>query len=582
MTLSSGQGDRNLRVVDLFCGPGGISEGLRQAGCDTVFALDYDTKAVETFAANHPEATVVRDDIRNLDPATLPECDIIVGGPPCVEFSTAKGSRGNILYGLELVQAYLRIVHYMKPKWWIMENVPRVTKFLPDMIPLDWIGLDEDGTMSIPQRNVFNAAEYGVPQRRRRFLMGDYPTPAPTHQIGSKTEAALDGSNELPSTPTLGDILAVLPGANNPGRKRKCTDPNYGFAMPVDELTDQFHETWIAPSEVERLRNAKLNHPYMGKMAFPDDLNTPARTVVATQLGRETLVIEDGGRFRRPTVREVATLQSFPFTYQFFGSPNARYRLVGDAVPPLLGYAIGRLIREEAGLPPVTEPLGQNRSTRLSPQLPPLPDQSTKKAQNKPDRRFSQMIPGKEVRGCRAELDNRGVAAAGEVVRWRGVLHVGEGSARREMEPTTDQALTALSAFCDQTGLEALLLQLLTAVDNILKRANIDSINLQVAWADTVTTGGPDDLVAQVNSVVDRFLPRAVWGDVKRAPSGLPILRASGIRLRVSVGLALAARIAELANGYQGDSLLERWKMLRIMKIDAGVPTPGNDRLSLF
>ena len=481
MTVPS---DLKLRVVDLFCGPGGISEGLRQAGCDTVFALDYDKQAVESFSANHPEAVVVHDDIRNLDPSTLPECDIIVGGPPCIEFSTSKGSRGNILEGLELVQAYLRIVHHMKPKWWIMENVPRVTKFLPDVIPLSWIGLDEDGTLAIPVRNVFNAAEYGVPQRRKRFLMGNYPVPEPTHSVSKQAAISL-GDGDLPTAPTLGDILKSLPSAKRTTQKRRYTDPNYGFELATEDLTDQFHETWIDDREAARLRSLKLNHPYMGKMSFPDDLASPARTVVATQLGRETLVIEDGGRFRRPTVREVATLQSFPFTYQFFGSASARYRLVGDAVPPLLGYAIGKLIRGEAGLSTSDEPIGATGTkTKRAPALPPLPDRAARRAQNKPDRKFAQMLPGKEVRGCRAELDNRGVVTStGEIVRWRAMLHVGEGSPRQEMEVDTVLATRALTAFSDHPEFSQLIVELLHDVDKFLCSKDIESSALRpLGW----------------------------------------------------------------------------------------------------
>jgi DNA (cytosine-5)-methyltransferase 1 len=575
----------NLRVVDLFCGPGGLSEGLRQAGCDTVFALDYDTKAVESFAANHPEATVVRDDIRNLDPSTLPECDIIVGGPPCVEFSTAKGSRGNVLYGLELVQAYLRIVHYVKPRWWIMENVPRVTKFLPETIPLSWIGLDEDGSLSIPVRNTFNAAEYGVPQRRKRFLMGNYPAPSPTHSVGGKHAATLHGGGyELPRTATLGDILTALPNADGSSRKRTCVDPNYGFKLPVKELTDQFHETWIAPQEVERLRAAKLNHPYMGRMSFPDDLSAPARTVVATQLGRETLVIEEGGRFRRPTVREVATLQSFPLTYQFFGSPSARYRLVGDAVPPLLGYAIGKLIREDAGLPQLMKPLGANRATRRAPELPPLPDHTTRKAKNKPDRKFSQMIPGKEVRGCRAEFDNRAAPDTNEAVRWRGVLHVGEGSARLDMEVDTTVALRALRAFADNSDVNERVSNIFGDADEVFSTTQVKSEVLQRAWVDASQIGGPDVVVQQLCDVVDRWLPRAEWGDFRRTTSELPILRTSGIRLRVAIGLALAAGLAEVANSTKTSlkPLHQRWASMGVTDFESDAAKSATDRLSLF
>lgn len=579
--LSPESHDRRLRVVDLFCGPGGISEGLRQAGFDTIFALDYDKQAVEAFAANHPEAEVVHDDIRNLDPLTLPECDIVVGGPPCVEFSTSKGSRGNILDGLELVQAYLRIIHYIKPKWWIMENVPRVTKFLPEAIPLSWIGLEEDGSLEIPVRNIFNAAEFGVPQRRKRFLMGNYPTPKPTHVVTKQAQASLDSEAELPVAPTLGDILDALPRIQGVSRDW-CTDPNYGFKLRTVDLTDQFHETWIDANEADRLRTLKLNHPYMGKMAFPDDLTAPARTVVATQLGRETLVIEDSGQYRRPTVREVATLQSFPLTYQFFGSAAARYRLVGDAVPPLLGYAIGKLIREEAGLPPTDGPVGASEAARRAPELPPLPDRTIRRAQNKPDRKFAQMIPGKEVRGCRAELDNRGVPSnPDEVVRWRAMLHVGEGSTRRELEVDVSTALTALSAFADLVAENHCVDHLLAEADAWLAKQSVDPIELQSAWVETRRHDGPDELVEHLSCIVNKWLPRSKWSDIRRPSAALPILRPSGIRIRVAVGLTLAARVIELLHAGESaaePSLSDRWQ---VAKSRNGVRAT-NDRLSLF
>jgi DNA (cytosine-5)-methyltransferase 1 len=579
-------GETKLRVVDLFCGPGGISEGLRQAGCDTVFALDYDKQAIESFGANHPEAVVVHDDIRNLDPSTLPECDIIVGGPPCIEFSTSKGARGNVLEGLELVQAYLRIVHYMKPKWWVMENVPRVTKFLPDVIPLSWIGLDQDGTLAIPVRNVFNAAEYGVPQRRKRFLMGSYPVPKPTHSVTKQSEVNL-GEGDLPTAPTLGDILKSLPSSTGFAHKRGYVDPNYGFELAIEDLTDQCHETWIDDREAERLRGLKLEHPYMGKMSFPDDLASPARTVVATQLGRETLVIDDAGRFRRPTVREVATLQSFPFTYQFFGSASARYRLVGDAVPPLLGYAIGRLIREKAGLPPMDKPIGlPGTATKRAPKLPPLADRTARKAQNKPDRKFAQMLPGKEIRGCRAELDNRGDAGSTGKIRWRAMLHVGEGSVRQEMEVDTVAATRALTAFSDQPELSQLIVGLLHDVDTFLSDKDIESSALQIAWVEVHSEIGPESLVGQLSSLVDKWLPRSRWSDLRRTTSSLPILKSTGIRVRVAVGLLLAARIAELAHDVDSRadlSLLDRWQLEIEQEGLRGAGTrSATDHLSLF
>jgi len=93
----------------LFCGGGGISEGLKQAGLSIVFGLDTSKPAVDTFSHNHPDAEVIKASIVDIDVKNIPEFDVLVGGPPCVEFSASKQGRGNILAGLKLVQAFLRV-----------------------------------------------------------------------------------------------------------------------------------------------------------------------------------------------------------------------------------------------------------------------------------------------------------------------------------------------------------------------------------------------------------------------------------------------------------------------------------------
>ena len=111
-----------MRVADLFCGGGGISEGLRLAGFEIVYGLDNSKAAVDTFQHNHPKATVVKSAIEDIDTDSIPEFEVLVGGPPCIEFSASKQGRGNILAGLKLIQAFLQVVYKRKPKYWIMEN----------------------------------------------------------------------------------------------------------------------------------------------------------------------------------------------------------------------------------------------------------------------------------------------------------------------------------------------------------------------------------------------------------------------------------------------------------------------------
>lgn len=562
-----------LTVVDLFCGPGGLSEGFHQAGFRTVLALDYDRAAVETYKANNPGVETIQADIRDISWRDIPTCDVLIGGPPCTTFSSSnRGGNGNVLEGLELVQAFLRIVYFKNPRWWVMENVPRITKFLPPEVPLRWIGIDSDDFLAVPQRNVFNAADFGVPQTRKRFLMGNYPTPSPSHQADPEPDLFTDScGSALPAWKTLAETLAHLPSPQSRQSVIGATvsDPTYDLTIPLDQLTDQFMDTTIPSDELGRLRRAKEEHPFMGRMSFPDDVNRPARTVVATQLGRETLVLPnpDGVSFRRLTVREVACLQSFPVTYQFFGGLTARYRLVGDAVPPRLSYNIALEILREAGLP---LPSGPHVESCVHTTPPPiLTINKSARRSHKPSRRFSRMVPGKELRGCRAELSNVIDSDSQECIAWRGVLHVGEGRQRQELTISPRQALRALRAFCiDDDAFTLGLSGVMRDLDDVLATVPTGR-ELQQAWIQgDGTPGGPDLFVEGMATVIDEFAPRQRYLSFRRNPSDvLPILRSNGIPLRLVLGLCGAAQTAQLANALTEDrpdvpTLYDTWLSL--------------------
>lgn len=551
-----------LKCVDLFCGPGGFSQGLRLAGIRTIYAVDLDAAAVETFARNHPEAAVVRRDVAELDPADLPEFDLLVGGPPCIEFSSSKGGRANILDGLRLVQAFLRVVHARRPRYWVMENVPRLVLHLPERIPLRWIGVDDDGALLVPVRGEFNAADYGVPQVRRRFLMGNFPPPLQTHR--ESEPASLFVPPELPRWLTLRDVVSAFPAPNCPERRGTVTDPVFGFDLPTAELSDHFQDVALTDEEAARIREVKTNHPYMGRMAFPDDLNRPARTVVATQLGRETLVLSCGeaGRFRRATVRECATLQGFPVTFQFWaGGLSARYRLAGDAVPPPLAYAVGREIVRAEGLAVPGSPLVTARVTEPSPPLEPKPRRARRHCFPL-GRRFKRMVPGKEVRGCRVDFDNVGDEPTRAVlfppdcrnlVEWTARLHVGEGKAAMRQRPfRISDALWEFAGFCLVGGERARshAVQFLDDANERLAGTLPDATTLQAVWAGHCDEAqGPDAIAATLASLVDRHFPASDFVGQRVPPSGrYDLVPQRGLLVRLAAGLVVTALACEIIN----------------------------------
>jgi len=346
---------KKLTLVDFFCGAGGFSEGFRQLGFDVVYGVDNWGPAVETFKLNNPGTEVVNTDVTKLDASDVPKADVIIGGPPCTEFSGSKrGGGGDFKKGLILVGRFLYYVHELKPRWWIMENVPRILQALPKRVKFRQIGIDKDGWFEIPKMQVFNSADFGAPQKRLRLLSGFYPNPLQTH--AEKPVVALNGQKLGPWV-TMRHVIESLPNPlREPKKGKKVKDPNYGRTLDETELEDHFGDySVMTEEEAKRNRNQKTNHAFYGRMKFPDDLDRPSRTVMATQFNasRETMVIEarKGGKkvYRKPTIRECASLQCYPIDYKFTGAnPTTKYKLVGNSVPVKLSLALADAILKEA------------------------------------------------------------------------------------------------------------------------------------------------------------------------------------------------------------------------------------------
>jgi DNA (cytosine-5)-methyltransferase 1 len=266
-----------LKVVDLFCGGGGFSEGFKQEGFEIIWAIDNDPFVLETYKVNHPQTEVVCEDILNID--KIPKCDIILSSPPCPSFSMAKIDRDN---DLTLVNKSLELIEKVKTKYWILENVIGLGKFLND-IPF----------------NIYNCAFFGVPQFRGRLFAGNYIKPKMTHNVfGGKT---LFG-DEIKEFVEVKDVLDIqkdsflVYGGWNYGRKYS--------------------------------------------------INRPIGTLLASSFGCKWMV-EINGKRRSLTIEECAILQSFPKDYKFKGSKKTIFRIIGNAVPPLMARKFAEAIKEK-------------------------------------------------------------------------------------------------------------------------------------------------------------------------------------------------------------------------------------------
>ncbi|HTP54856.1 MAG TPA: DNA cytosine methyltransferase [Thermoplasmata archaeon] len=518
---------RQLTSADLFSGAGGLTEGFRQSGFEVLASLDNWGPAAETHRRNFPSTETFHADILEFDPSEIPRVDVLIGSPPCTEFSYSnRGGHGDLALGMRFVLRFLRFVHDVKPRYWAMENVPRLAQSLPPRIHLKRLGLRGDGFIDIPVRKVLNSADYGAPQKRLRLFSGKFPVPVPTHhQVGS-LDRVLGG---LPWVAAQ-DVLRILPDPlERSAAPAEVTDPNFGFRIPVADLSDHFMDTVLTPEEVLINRKAKTDHSWYGRMAFPDRLDRPARTVMATQTGvsRETLVMEWQRKgktvYRRPTIRECAVFQTFPITYQFWGpTAEARYRLVGNAVPPVLSGAVARAIATKAGAEVPENPVLVTRCVELPPPVTIARRREGFSLRRFPvDRKFRDHLPGSRTRGFRVDVDNVGpIGLAGaqrgfsrevpaHLRTWTARLYVGSGKHLSCIVPTFEQSIDQLAACATTVDLQKRAGRLGAELEENLALSVPDATTLQAVWAGKVARRrlGPQDLLWKLSTVVDRHFP---------------------------------------------------------------------------
>jgi DNA (cytosine-5)-methyltransferase 1 len=352
-----------LTVIDFFCGAGGFSEGFRQQGFDIILGIDHWKPAIETYNYNYNKNFITRDILefsKSIDEIEkLVNSDVIIGSPPCVSFSSSnKSGKADKSLGLELTETFLRIVAVKKHmpnsklKAWYMENVVNSKKFLKPFYTFNDLGLSiwakKNGkspssvAIEIDQNStIINSADYGSIQSRKRAIVGEIIKykkliiPPKSHK--SKKEI-----NGLPNYKNLKYLFENFPSPFQKKSKILVNDPLYNLAIPINQITDHFYDTGIYKNEWENSKYLKVNHPYMGLMSFPENIENPSRTITATKIAnsRESIIFKTeiprkgDGEYRMPTVREAAIIMGFPITYQFIGSENTKWRLVGNAVCP--------------------------------------------------------------------------------------------------------------------------------------------------------------------------------------------------------------------------------------------------------
>ena len=381
-----------LRAIDLYSGIGGWSLGLKMAGVEVVASYEWWGPANQTNQKNNGHQTT-EIDIRSLALETLPsEIDFVVGSPPCTQFSYAnRGGSGDIEDGLKDIEKFLEVVKHVNPTFWAMENVPRVSKILErELSPSGRLKRFAHLNASI---HVVDMCEWGVPQKRKRSIIGNFD------------DSLLSSYRAKTTKRTLGEVIKAL-------SQTDVVDPIYGIKLQAKALLDHVQEMPLSNEEARINCEMKTFHPVYNGMAFPDPLNKPSRTITATctRVSRESIIVpvkKNPSLYRRLTVRERGCVQGFPITYKFFGkSFQQKLKMIGNAVPPAFTFYVAHAMKgtKLQDLPNIASNVPIFGSPNENP-LVTAPD--TEGAVYPANRRFRAAIPNLRLKsGVRFELSN--------------------------------------------------------------------------------------------------------------------------------------------------------------------------------
>lgn len=474
-----------MNALDLYAGIGGWSLGLGLAGVKVVASYEWWSEANLTNARNNRhQASEV--DIRSIDFSRLPKVEVVVGSPPCTHFSLAnRGGKGNILEGLKDVESFLQAVLTLRPRFWAMENVPRLATIFQSEINQGGV-LHRFAELN-PTVAVVDCSEWGVPQRRKRAIIGNFDL-----------DLLLSYRKNCP-TVTLGGVVSSLASDT-------AVDPVYGIKLAASEVTDHQKESYLSKEEERINRDAKENHPIYNGMSFPDDPSRPSRTVTATctRVSRESIVIKDGAGFRRLTLRERAALQSFPITYRFYGGTHSgKQKMIGNALPPLFAYYVAHSMM---GTPPSALPSPSVAIGRFVPPADPPPPTRPDRisTQYGLQRKFRACVPGLRFKsGTRFELSN---FFRGPRPEWKIRFFFGDSKRVREVDLGGD-LLTKMESIYGVRQSVARAKNALIEQGGLLNHC--DPVKLQRVWGHRKENyRGPHDLVDSIADAVRTFIER--------------------------------------------------------------------------
>jgi DNA (cytosine-5)-methyltransferase 1 len=323
-----------MNIVSLFAGCGGLDLGFEKAGFNIVWANEYDKSVHETYRLNHPNTILNTSDIRTLSSLDIPDCDGIIGGPPCQAWSEGGKRLGIEDPRGQLFLDCIRIVKDKQPKFFVIENVQGILEDKHKDSLNCFITLLKEAAYRVSYE-LLNAADYKVPQDRFRvFFIGirnDLKNKFQFPDAVSKKTITLRQA--------IGDIVE---------------EPRYYKDEPVLEVNSRLanHDTYIGAYDskyMARNRVRAWNETSFTMQAQARNAPQHPQAPKMTYVSANQRIFAKGYEhlYRRLSVRECARIQTFPDWFVFkYSNVKDGYKMVGNAVPPRLAWYLANQMKQ--------------------------------------------------------------------------------------------------------------------------------------------------------------------------------------------------------------------------------------------
>ena len=321
------------KIVSLFSGAGGLDLGFEKAGFDIIWANEFDKKIWKTFEKNFPNTKLDRRSITDVSVDEIPDCDGMIGGPPCQSWSEAGAGRGVNDKRGQLFFDYIRIIKTKQPKFFLVENVSGIISSRHKSSFDNFLKQFEGCGYEI-NRKLVNANDYDVPEDRERVII-----------VGIRKDLKKKFVFPKPQEhkPNLKEAIGDLPEAIPALEKNKTNG----------ELEITNHEYMIggfSPIYMSRNRVRTWDQPSFTIQAGGRQAPIHPKAPVMPSVGKDKRIFAPGHEeeYRRLSVRECARIQTFPDSYKFYYTDIADgYKMIGNAVPVNLAFALASEIKKQ-------------------------------------------------------------------------------------------------------------------------------------------------------------------------------------------------------------------------------------------